>query len=299
MRLAHLSDIHVSCLSGQALLRLPLGMGKPLLGMLNSTLRRRRTYRSRLLPLVVQDILQQDVDHVVVTGDLSSTSLDAEWKLARQALDPLAQGPGLTVIPGNHDRYVEKDLRLRRFEAVFGDLMPGRGRDSGGPGPVPLVQLGVEAVLVWVDTSLPTGLLSAWGRIGPDRLAGLRSALEELGSCPGRARIVVQHHHLRTPDGSRGSSLRGLKDADELEVVLAELGAELVLHGHRHELYSYEVPGPGGPIPVYDPGPATRVAGSMERSGGYNIFELKGGRVESVRSRCFETGTEGMRDRPI
>src|SRR5262252_4643150 len=64
------------------------------------------------------------VDHLIVTGDVTAYSLEAEFARARGAMGRIADDRRrCTVIPGNHDRYTPGALATRRFEKYFGHLL--------------------------------------------------------------------------------------------------------------------------------------------------------------------------------
>jgi hypothetical protein len=61
----------------------------------------------------------------LITGDLTTTALPAEFRRARAALADLLADPGrVTIVPGNHDRYTLYAHRSRRFERYFGEFAP-------------------------------------------------------------------------------------------------------------------------------------------------------------------------------
>ena len=118
---------------------------------------RARKFRLERLAEVVERAVSLRPDHVLITGDLTTTALRSEFEQAREALEPLARRPGLraTVIPGNHDRYTSRlgpdpglraDLRrIRPLDRV--SLAPLARRPDGDPRPRrdPLAPLGDRA----------------------------------------------------------------------------------------------------------------------------------------------------------
>ena len=61
-----------------------------------------------------------------------------------------------------------------------------------------------------------------------------------------------------------------LVDAPALATLLAETGAELMLHGHCHESLSRSLPGPQGAIPVLSAPSASATGERGYRKAGYN-----------------------------
>src|SRR5262249_19591645 len=98
---------------------------KRAIGMVELVTRRARKFRIERLGEVVERVRALEADHVLITGDLTTTALPAEFRAARAALaDLLADAERVTVIPGNHDRYPTGSVRHRSFEAWFGAFAP-------------------------------------------------------------------------------------------------------------------------------------------------------------------------------
>src|SRR4051794_18735258 len=79
---------------------------KRIVGMTELVTRRAKTYRLERLEEVVARVKSLEPDHLLITGDLTTTALPAEFQAARSALaELLVDSERVTVIPGNHDRY--------------------------------------------------------------------------------------------------------------------------------------------------------------------------------------------------
>ena len=123
LRLIHVSDIHFW---RYALNPLQL-FSKRLLGMASLVVRRARKFRLERVEEVVERVLSLHPDHILITGDLTTTALPAEFRAALRELGPWLQDPKkTTIIPGNHDRYTIGAHRDRRFEQYFGEFAPAR-----------------------------------------------------------------------------------------------------------------------------------------------------------------------------
>ena len=121
MRILHLSDIHVWSLAFNPL-RL---LGKRSVGMLELLTGRARRFRLERLESVMAYAAALDADHILITGDLTTTALPHEFDAAREALAPLLTVPErVTILPGNHDRYTRGAARAKAFEATFGSYAP-------------------------------------------------------------------------------------------------------------------------------------------------------------------------------
>ena len=120
-RIVHVSDLHVWRLSWNPL----HWYGKRALGMGNLLLRRARKFRLEEIPSLVQAIESDNPNHVVVSGDFTTTSLPREFESSAAGLGTLISDPArATVVPGNHDRYTRSAARKKGFEQRFGRFRP-------------------------------------------------------------------------------------------------------------------------------------------------------------------------------
>jgi 3',5'-cyclic AMP phosphodiesterase CpdA len=281
--LAHLSDPHLPPMPVASLRELA---GKRVLGYLNWKRNRHAVHRAEVLDALVADMLAQRPDHIAVTGDLVNLSLPGEYALARAWLEALGPPSQVTVIPGNHDIYVPG---ARDGPSTFwGDYM--RGDDGAGPGGFPFIRRRGDVVLIALSSALPTGPFMATGRLGASQLARFAAALD---STRGLFRIVLIHHPPVSPPSRY---LRRLTDADAFRRVLAQKGAELVLHGHDHCRSLVWLDGPEHPIPALGaPSGSARVPHHGENAAGYNLLRIDG---EPGRWRCEliarERGADGV-----
>ena len=304
MRLAHFSDIHLLSHDGARWLDLA---NKRWIGAMNLLSNRSRHYHVDAFDDMVTDLNQSGVDHVLCTGDVTNLALRQEFEFARGKFDRLALGPsGVTVIPGNHDAYVAEGVALfGELFAAFATTDPGWawGPADAEPGEPadeqrwPIVRVRGPLALIGTSTSRATPWFTAYGRLGAGQLARLRRVLVD-PRLAGKARVVAIHH---PPAGERAESrIRGLRDHAELAAVIAETGADLIVHGHEHRDMTEALPGPSGPVPVRGIASGTYLHNKPERVARYRIYELGGGAIsETVRvwdksRRAFVTGATGL-----
>src|SRR5690606_2681217 len=249
MRVAHCSDLHLLSLQGARLLDF---VNKRWIGGLNLLTNRGRHYHAEVFEAMVADFNRSAIDHVVVTGDITNLAFEEEFRFARRFFDAIELGPEhVTVLPGNHDAYVARGAEFfaEHFEAYsrpdeeWGWAHADPAVDVGAASRWPVVRVRGPLAVIALSTSLATPWFTAWGRIGVTQLDRLRAALLD-PRLEGRFRLVAIHH---PPAGSRAASvIRGLRDRQAFADVLAEAGAELVIHGHEHQDLAAELPGPGG-----------------------------------------------------
>lgn len=268
MRIAHCSDLHLLSLAGARALDFA---NKRWIGGLNLLANRGRHHHTEVFEKMVADFNRSDLDHVVVTGDVTNLALAEEFRFARRLFESILLGPDrITVLPGNHDAYVARGVEY--FARYFDEYnRPDPGWESSQRWPV--VRVRGPLALVSLSTSLATPWFTAWGRIGKSQLEALRAALLD-PRLAGRCRVVAIHH---PPAGERARSVvRGLRDRDEFAAVIAAAGAELVIHGHEHVDMRCELPGPGGVrVAVRGIQSGTYEAGSPARRARYRIYEIE------------------------
>jgi 3',5'-cyclic AMP phosphodiesterase CpdA len=278
VKLAHFSDVHALSLDG---VRPWQFLNKRAAGLLNLKLHRGEKHPVRLFRAIVDDLNRRPVDHVVVTGDLTNLSLEPEFQLARQILDGIALGPeSVTVVPGNHDVYTLGALRERRFWDVMAPYATSDGADAVE---FPSVRVRGEVAIVGLSTALPSPPPLADGWLGRAQLDALAERLRALA---GKFRVLALHH---PPYANRHAALRGLRDRGRLQAILADVGCELVLHGHEHRDLRHELSGPGGTrIPVIGVGSGTYDDERRDRRARYNVYTIEGGRLVGVETRVHE-----------
>ncbi|MCX8049073.1 MAG: metallophosphoesterase [Methylohalobius sp.] len=278
--LAHLSDPHLTSLSSVHPYEL---LSKRILGYLSWQLHRRHEHRFEVLQALVHDLHTQQPDHIVVTGDLTQLGLPHEY---RQATDWLAQlGPPekVTVVPGNHDRYVAVP-----WQDSLGLWQAYLTSDHGGCF-FPIVRKRGPVVLLGVDSAPPSAPFLATGKVGKEQLMRLSQLLAEFAhSC---CRIVLIHH---PPHPDAVQFRKRLTNHAALCDILAKQGCGLVLHGHSHKWQLHWLKGPTLPLPVIGVPSASAWGterGSLARYHLYRIVPTEEGfNVDvEIRSLCQRT----------
>lgn len=283
--LAHLSDPHLGPIPTP---RLAEVLNKRGLGLINWYRKRHRHHRRDVLDAIVQDMHRHDPGHIAVTGDLVNISLDAEFVHAARWLDQVGTPQHVTLVPGNHDSYIR---RVRGHAAQhWGEYMRG---DDGAD--FPFVRRRGPVAIIGLTTSLPTGPFMATGRLGGEQLARLAEILISLSREP-VFRVVLIHH---PPVPSRGHYMKRLIDAPILRALLAEHGAELLLHGHNHEQQLTWLDGPHGRIPAVGVPSASAIVSDHDEPAAYNFYRIDGGPGAwrcDMTVRGLRAGANGITD---
>ena len=96
---------------------------KRILGAANLLFRRKRQFPLQRAKRLVEQIQKMNWDHLVISGDLTQLALEKGFSRARKTLEPLLTDPErVTVIPGNHDRYVRQAVGTDLFTQYSGDF---------------------------------------------------------------------------------------------------------------------------------------------------------------------------------
>jgi 3',5'-cyclic AMP phosphodiesterase CpdA len=293
MRIAHCSDLHLLSHDGARWIELA---NKRWIGAMNLISNRSRHYHVAAFDDMVKDLNEQGVEHVLCTGDVTNLALPREFAFARAKFDQLALGPTqVTVIPGNHDAYVAAGIPL--FADAFGpfattddgwEWTPEDRIDRKDDIHWPIVRVRGDVALIGCSTSRQTPWFTAYGRVGAGQLARLRRALGD-PRLAGKIRIVAIHH---PPAGKHAKNrIRGLRDHHQFAEVIAEHGADLIVHGHEHRCLVGELPGPAGPVPVRGICSGTYHHNKPEKAARYRIYEIEGGRVKGDHVRIWDRET--------
>ncbi len=232
MRIAHATDVHWYVPAGFSdLARSP----KRSIGTLNLVLRGRRHHFDPAVQAgLIEHLCSLDVDGVVITGDLTSTASEAEFALARKALEPVFRRHPTFVIPGNHDRYTHGSVNPDRMIAHFADQM--------GDGDAIRVRTIGDVDVVGVDVCHPTWL-DAHGTF-----AVAEGLSERLGSCTKPVVLAVHYPPVTRRGVVNDGRSRGLFGAQRLLDVIQRHPPVVVLCGHEHHGYRRDLPGSGVPM---------------------------------------------------
>jgi Icc-related predicted phosphoesterase len=203
-----------------------------MLGMMELFLGRARRFELDRLQAVIDRVLTLEPDHLVITGDLTTTALPAEFQDARRQLTPLLTDPGrVSIVPGNHDRATLRSFRSHRFETAFSEFLPR-------PTFPWLRQLDDETSLLGLD---PTrSHLSARGLMPEEQL---REATSLITEAAGRARrlVIACHYPVLAPAAYRRElHLKRMINDERVCEWLETIGPHLYCCGHVHAAWAFQ-----------------------------------------------------------
>ena len=227
MRIIQLSDIHIWRYSYN-----PFHLiNKRLVGIASLLAGRAANFRLERLDAVVDRVRGLEADHLLITGDLTTTALPAEFRDARRALASLLEDPArVSIIPGNHDRYTGGSVRSKTFEHHFGKFAASET--------FPWLRfISDDTAILGLD---PTrSHLSARGLLPANQLAAARRLLTECPTPPRRL-IVACHYPTVAPAGyAHELEPKRMRNAGEVREWLQELGPHLYCCGHVHAAWAF------------------------------------------------------------
>ena len=293
LRIAHLSDLHLLSLEGAVPYRL---FNKRFTGWVNLRMHRNHVHRPFAAHAVAREIRRLDIDHVVITGDVTNLSLEVEFELVRAFVDDhLGMPPDrVSMVPGNHDVYTRGSHRDQRFRRYFGPFMTddrptksavaasnpqtksavaASNRGGAADDAFPYLRLRGPAAIIGLCTATPRLPLVASGELGDAQLSALARLLE-LPEVRGRFPVLLQHHPWHNPPSRARAFMNGLADAPAEKRVLRSVAKGLLLHGHLHRRIHQAVPTDAGQIDAIGTTSASLLDERDERMAGFNVYEI-------------------------
>ena len=288
MKIAHFSDLHLLSLEGVPVHRF---LNKRFTGWVNLRLKRGSIHRAAYVRAIAREVARLDVEHVVVTGDLTNLALESEYELVRDLFErDLGLAPArVTIVPGNHDLYTRGALASRRFERYLAPYLvsdlPALAVDVGG-GRFPIVKLRGEVAVVALSSAVPRLPLVAAGELGGEQLAALARVLAHPDVV--RRTVLVAVHHPAVHEWSRVKTyVEGLRDAAALLAQLRPLARGMLLHGHLHRRIQRLVPTDDGQFLQVGATSASLHHDAPDRMAGFNVYDVGGAIATRVEAHVY------------
>lgn len=209
-------------------------LSKRLLGNANVALKRRHHFPMANARPFAELALESGARDVIIGGDVTSTSTEREFRLARAFVDELvAHGARVQIVPGNHDVYTFGVARRKTFERWFESLAPDEGYPAQRrlPGGTPLI-LYSSVRPNWIESS---------GEITRETCERVERLLAE---GPDEPTLVVGHYPLldRTTVYTSNKS-RHCAGAEAFRALLGRADRPILhLAGHVHRFSSIADP---------------------------------------------------------
>jgi len=205
------------------------------------------TVGPHFLPDMMEDVIEKinyiRPEIVVVTGDLTENGYSFEFELAESYISRI-ECERMVVVPGNHD---VRNVGDRCFEEFFG----ARSK----------VERYEEATIVGIDSTQPD---IDDGHVGREKYGWIAESFET-----NSLKVAALHHHL-IPIPRTGRERNIPVDAGDVLELLLGSDADLVLSGHRHVPWIWDLNG----MIISNAGTActNRVKWNIEQS--FNLIEI-------------------------
>lgn len=262
-------------------------MNKRLTGAMNWHSARATIHNMDVFNEIMADIVAQGPDHIALTGDLVNVGYAPEFPQALAMTSALGGADKVSIVPGNHDTYIRESLPA--MERSFRPFMLGDGAD--GAVQFPYLRRRGDVALIGVNSGISTLPFMATGRVGHEQRRRLASLLEETRR-QGLFRVVMIHH---PPLKAASRFGRGLTDSQAFMALIAEHGAELILHGHNHRFSRHLVDSRTGPVPIIGVASASAVPGTPHHQAEYNLIRIDPeNRKFDLTRRGFLPGEAGI-----
>ena len=200
---------------------------KRVLGMLNSIFRRARQFPIDRSKKLVEKISKMKWDHLVISGDLTQLSLESEFSLARETFDPLLKNNSrVTIIPGNHDRYVSETFSDDLFKKYFGVFF---GKEE-----VHSLEINSDWVIIGWDSVHPNDWFTASGTVRRSTIIETEKIIRSFSK--DKKFIIVNHYPLTFPIDWKFDHFHELYNLLPVQKwILRFPQIRLYLHGHIHK----------------------------------------------------------------
>lgn len=287
---AQLSDPHLSSLANVRARDL---LNKRALGYLSWRRKRRFEHRPEVLAALQRDLQGETLDQLLVTGDLTHIGLPEEFRQGADWLHALGDPADVALVPGNHDACVAAP-----WQDTFAQWQDYMTSDSDTTAPTtpptfPTLRVRNDIAFIGLSTGCPKPPLMATGTLGEAQLRKLPALLQHAAD-QNLFRVVYLHH---CPVAGAEKWRKRLTDAPQIEALLAEHGAELVLHGHGHRAHFNEIHSHHGTIPVIAVPSASALGLHGADVAQYNRYRVErndGGWELNIESRCYQPGLDAF-----
>ena len=219
-------------------------------------------------------------DHIAITGDLVNLSLEEEFTRARDFLNALGEPENVSVVCGNHDAYVPGALRKAIDE--WQPYISGDDNLTTSNEAFPYLRIRGDVAIIGCNSAEATAPFKATGYFRKPQAKRLAKILEQTKNL---IRVILIHH---PPFANATKKYKRLIGLELFQEVVAENGADLILHGHTHLATNTSIPGYKDDIPVICVPAAGNSAKEKYPTGQYNLFHIeKHGNKTSIQWQIF------------
>lgn len=299
MRIAHISDIHISSPTPASLPSLKTLrrkktqlLNKRLAGIIAERIvRGPNVFSADVFTAALLDMREQGVDHLIISGDLTNFSYTGEFKEVLRLLSPHFPPERCSIVPGNHDAFLPETVKRRLFTQYCGaytasdssvihtsvDVVGESTRYEPG---FPFVKtVGHTVAIIGLNSAVAHRLpFDSGGAIDYNQYKEAKEQVLKLQTTsPWLFKIFVVHHPPRFGNGTF-KDLRHDMQPTSVERCweifdLAGPNA-MVLYGHDHEPFQGRLENRQRTL-LFDPGSGTYVEGDKDHIARYNLYDFE------------------------
>ena len=264
MKIAHISDLHLSKISYD----LRQFFSKRWLGNLNILISRKKKHKEKQLWELLKIWKDLEIDALIVTGDITSTSYEKEFLKAKFFFEKVSEiCPKIYFLPGNHDHYTKKAHK----EKIFYQYFENKKEKKDYPGKeyalkkdhIEIHPLKPHLWLILLDTALATSLLSSRGCFSKTLERNLISALKKI---PENDSVIIANHFPFTKESNIRKTL--LRKEFLKKIIEKHPNIRLYLQGHTHRQKILDLREQNLPL-ILDSG-----SSSHYKIGSWNLIEI-------------------------
>ncbi|MBF0350372.1 MAG: metallophosphoesterase [SAR324 cluster bacterium] len=247
LKLIHLSDLHCHDYP----LQWHEWTMKRFLASGNLVLQRARKFPVARFQKLVSLVRTMDFDHLLITGDLTSLGLEREFEQARTLLESLLNVPEkVTIIPGNHDRYIGKNTDTDLFQKYFGEFFTVNT--------IRAIPLNDQWHLVGWDSTHPNDILTAAGTVRRSTILATEQYINRHSAAS--RYIIMNHYPVWFPDDHHVHDRHELYNLEPVrQWLLKQPQVRLYLHGHVHRNWFHRVARETEPLIVVNSASSTAI----------------------------------------
>ena len=276
-KLIHISDLHIHAYPQHYSDYFSNGFpNKRILGTLNLFLRRAKKYPLTRTLELVHYLEGLEWDQLIISGDLTQLGLEREFELARKVLDPLLQDSSkVSIIPGNHDRYIKEKGGVDYFQQYFGEFFSETE--------VLVKALKDDWHLLGWDSANANDWWSATGTVRQKTICASEDYIQQQHES---ARFIIANHFpLFFPPNTPVRTRHDLLNLEQVRHwIWSNPKVRMYLHGHEHENVCYEVMRNHAPLTLLNSAASSSFPAPAKQSSFHKIT-LEDGQtsVEGVR----------------
>ena len=222
--------------------------------------------------IALRHALSIKFDHLVITGDLSESAHESEFRVIRKILKDfdLLDSSKVSIVIGNHDIFggvqiaadvldfprkcksADYDVQVSNFISHFEELFTDCQFASPNkffPYYKNLGDIGIIGINSIARYSKIGNPLASTGKVYPEQLDDIRNLISE-NNIKDQLKIALIHHHLykknitaTSPQNSVWHKIESytlrLRNKKKLLNVFKACGINVVMHGHSHEVKEY------------------------------------------------------------